>query len=155
MMRKGDYVLCNFPFRETEGPAPSLHTVLVSGTARVGTTPMVVVFYTTSQVGFPGGKRPRHLIHVDENRSRELGQAKAFDTDVTRLALLPITPDYFLEVVDGAVPNRGQDPHVAQVAERRLAELKAAVHEVELTKRHAPSPGLKIWLRPVSPHGLS
>lgn len=143
MMRKGDYVLCKFPFREIEGPGPSPHTVLVAGTAHVGATPMAIVFYTTSQVAFEGGKRPRHLIHVDETKSKELGQAKAFDIDVTRIALLPVTQDYFPQMAKGAVPYRGQDPHAAKAAEKRLAELRAAGHDIELTKRLAPSSGPK------------
>jgi|GEM_PF-5395574 hypothetical protein len=38
MLRRGDYVVCNFPFREARGPGPSPHLVLCAATGRRGDT---------------------------------------------------------------------------------------------------------------------
>ena len=38
MIRRGDFVLCNFPFRESDGPGPSPHIVLCAATGREGST---------------------------------------------------------------------------------------------------------------------
>lgn len=133
-MVRGDYVRCLFPFRERAGPGPSPHLVLVTGTGRISGTPAVIVFYTTSQVTYDGTRRPRHLIHVDEPKATALGQAKAFDIDVTRVALLPVTASYFPDLKDGAVRTYGQDAHVAAVVERRLSELKVSGHRIDLVR---------------------
>ena len=141
-MVKGDYVRCMFPFRETPGPGSSSHIVLVSTMATVGATRAAIVFYTTSRTQFEGLRRPRHLIHVDEAGSLRLGQAKAFDIDVTRLALLPITAAYFPELTGGVVPVHGRDAHVVDAVERRLGELKASGYVIEpVNCISSPAPG--------------
>jgi hypothetical protein len=142
-MVRGDYVRCLFPFRESTGPGLSPHIVLVTGTGRIGGTPAVIVFYTTSQVTYEGARRPRHLIHVDEFKATALGQAKAFDIDVTRVALLPVTTSYFPELRDGMVRTYGWDTHLAGVVERRLAELKASGHRIDLVRAEGPAPGMR------------
>ncbi|WP_158684190.1 hypothetical protein [Methylobacterium sp. 285MFTsu5.1] len=139
-MRKGDYVRCMFPFRESSGPGPSSHIVLVFGVF-AGKVPAVAVCYTTSQTDFVGEKRPRQLIHVDETKAIALGQRKAFDIDVSRIALLPVNRSFFPEFDGNAVPNHGHDTHVASVVERRLEELTEAGIEIERTNLLAPAPG--------------
>ena len=67
MLRRGDYVLCNFPFRESPGPEPSPHIVLCAATGRQGNVDFAIVFYTTSQTEFQGQRRPRQYLLVDKD----------------------------------------------------------------------------------------
>ena len=93
MLRRGDYVLCNFPFRESRGPGPSPHIVLCAATGRAGNTRFAIVFYTTSQIDFQGARRPRQYLLVSKARAIELGQKAAFHVDASRVARLPLTAD--------------------------------------------------------------
>ena len=106
MLRRGDYVLCNFPFREARGLGPSPHIVLCAATGRQGDAGFAVVFYTTSQTVYQGARRPRQYVFVSQARARELGQKTAFQVDASRIARLPLTADYFPEMVGNAVPVR-------------------------------------------------
>jgi hypothetical protein len=81
MLRRGDYVLCNFPFRESTGPGPSPHIVLCAATGRAGNTSFAIVFYTTSQTDYPGLHRPRQYLFVSKARAMALGQKAAFVVD--------------------------------------------------------------------------
>jgi hypothetical protein len=78
MLRRGDYVLCNFPFRESAGPGPSPHIVLCAATGRQDNASFAVVFYTTSQIDYQGARRPRQYLFVNQARAIELGQKVAF-----------------------------------------------------------------------------
>ncbi|MGJ4994847.1 hypothetical protein ACQR0Z_10560 [Bradyrhizobium sp. HKCCYLS3077] len=60
---------------------------------------------------------------VDETRAFALGQNKAFIVDVSRIARLPTTKDYFPDLLDVGVPNFGQDPAMANKAAVRIREL--------------------------------
>ena len=93
MLRRGDYALCNFPFREYRGPGPSPHIVLCAATGRQGDTRFAIVFYTTSQTDYAGTRRPRQYLFVSQKRAIELGQKVAFQVDVSRIARLPLTAD--------------------------------------------------------------
>jgi hypothetical protein len=55
----------------------------------------VIVFYTTSQTEYPGTTRPRQYLFVDETRAKQLRQRRAFHIDVSRVARLPLTREYF------------------------------------------------------------
>ena len=96
MLRRGDYVSCNFPFRESDGPGPSPHVVLCAATGREGNVNFAIVFYTTSQTDYQGARR------------------------------LPLTRDYFPEMVDQNVRVIGRDPILVAKVEQRLRELIAA-----------------------------
>jgi hypothetical protein len=91
MLGRGDYVLCNFPFRESEGPGPSPHIVLCAATGRQGDARFAVVFYTTSQTGYQGARQPRQYLFVSQANAIELGQKAAFHVDASRIARLPLT----------------------------------------------------------------
>ena len=125
MLRRGDYVLCNFPFRESEGPGPSPHIVLCAATGRQGDTRFAIVFYTTSQTEYQGARRPRQYLFVSQTKANELGQKAAFHVDASRIARLPLTVDYFPEVIDDTIRVRGRDAELAEKAEQRLRELVA------------------------------
>ena len=85
-----DYVLCNFPFRQSRGPGPSPHVVLCAATGREGDANFAIVFYTTSQTDYHGARRPRQYIFVSKARAMELGQKTAFQVDASRVARLPL-----------------------------------------------------------------
>src|SRR4051812_45502493 len=85
MLRRGDYVLCNFPFRESRGPGPSPHIVLCAATGRQGNTRFAIVFYTTSRTEYQGARRPRQYLFVSQARAMELGQKVAFQIDASRI----------------------------------------------------------------------
>src|SRR5437868_6555 len=110
MLRRGDYVLCNFPFREVNGPGPSPHIVLCAATGRQGDASFAVVFYTTSQIEYPGMRRPRQYLFVDKRRAAELGQKTAFHVDASRVARLPLTTDYFPQWDRNGVRVIARDP---------------------------------------------
>ena len=126
MLRRGDYVLCNFPFRKSSGPGPSPHVVLCAATGRVGGTNFALVFYTTSQIDYQGAQRPRQYLLVSKARAEELGQKTAFHVDASRVARLPLTPEYFPEMAGDALPSRGHDSAFVTRVEERLRELIAA-----------------------------
>jgi hypothetical protein len=130
MLRGGDYVLCNFPFRESDGPGPSPHVVLCAATGRQGDARFAIVFYTTSQTDYQGARRPRQYLFVDKVRATELGQKVAFHVDASRIARLPLTLDYFPELDRNTIPTLGRDPDFVIKVEERLMELIAAGFEI-------------------------
>src|ERR1043166_1804120 len=113
MIRSSDFVLCNFPFRESEGPGPSAHIVLCAATGRSGELRFAIVFYTTSQIEFHGLRRPRQYLFVDELRAKELHQRRAFHVDASRIARLPLTLEYFPKLHD-AVSVLARDPELVK-----------------------------------------
>ncbi len=132
MLRRGDYVLCNFPFRDAAGPGPSPHIVLCAATGRQSGMRFAIVFYTTSQTDYQGAQRPRQYLFVSKERAVQLGQKAAFQVDSSRIARLPLTADYFPEMTGHTIPVRGCDPELVTKVEDRLRELVAA--GVEITR---------------------
>lgn len=130
MLRRGDYVLCNFPFRESRGPGPSPHIVLCAATGRQDATSFAIVFYTTSRTDHQGARRPRQYLFVSQARAMELGQKAAFQVDASRIARLPLTANYFPEMAGNAIPVRGRDAELVTRVEERLRELVAAGVEI-------------------------
>ena len=130
MLRRGDYVLCNFPFRESPGPEPSPHIVLCAATGRQGNVDFAIVFYTTSQTEFQGQRRPRQYLLVDKTRALQLGQKTAFHVDASRIARLPLTRDYFPEMAGNTIPVRGNDAEFVTRVEERLRELVAGGFQI-------------------------
>jgi hypothetical protein len=143
MLRRGDYVLCNFPFRESGGPGPSPHVVLCAATGREGDASFAIVFYTTSRTGYEGERRPRQYLFVNKARALELGQKIAFHVDASRIARLPLTTDYFPESNDKTVKVIGRDPDFVITVERRLGELAAAgfrIVKIDAVRDHPSRP---------------
>jgi hypothetical protein len=137
-MKTGDYVRCNFPFREMRGPGPFAHIVLVLGVGRAGRRLFAVVAYTSTRTSFEGSRRPLQHLLVDEARAVALGQKKAFVIDVSRIARLPMTPEYFPDLHEGTVATFGQDPALASKVTLRIRELIAdgfTVMPVDLTSK--------------------
>lgn len=130
MLRRGDYVLCNFPFRESAGPGPSPHVVLCAATGHVRDVSFAIVFYTTTRTDYEGARRPRQYLFVSERRANELGQKTAFHVDASRIARLPLTTEYFPEMAGGRIPLRGRDAEFVARVEERLRELVASGLEI-------------------------
>ncbi|HXW27041.1 MAG TPA: hypothetical protein VEK73_20020 [Xanthobacteraceae bacterium] len=138
MIHRGDFVLCNFPFRESHGPGPSPHIVLCAATGREGNTKFAIVFYTTSQIEYQGSRRPRQYVFVNETRAKELHQRRAFHVDASRVARLPLTREYFPDLTDDVLPTVGRDADLVARVEERLAALIAAglqISKVDLVDR--------------------
>ena len=152
MLSRGDYVLCNFPLRESSGPGPSPHVVLCAATGRKGDTDFAIVFYTTFQTDYHGARRPRQYLLVNKARAEELGQKVAFQVDASRIARWPLTPDYFPEMAGDTLPLRGHDPDFVGKVEERLRELIA--NGFEITRVDAvirkPKQGFA-WIAPPMP----
>jgi hypothetical protein len=89
----------------------------VRASGRDGNTRFTIVFYTTSQIEYQGAKRPRQCLFVNETRAKELHQRRAFHVGVSRVARLPLTPEYFPELRDDAVPTIGCDPDLTTKVE--------------------------------------
>ena|SRR5262245_30281739 len=141
MVRRGDYILCNFPFREFHGPGPAPHIVLCATTGRLGGTRFAIVFYTTSRTDYLGARRPRQYLFVNQAKAIELGQKVAFHVDASRIARLPLTADYFPELHENTISVRGHDPEFVAKVEKRLAELISA--GVEITRIDSVDPHSK------------
>jgi hypothetical protein len=142
-MQAGDYVRCNFPFREASGPGPSPHIVFCLATGRVRDARFAIVVYTTSRVAFEGRRRPRQHLLVDASQAVALGQATSFHVDVSRVARLPLNSDYFPDMRDGAVPTSGRDPSFVETVMKRQRELIEAgirIVPVDLASRSHKKP---------------
>jgi hypothetical protein len=140
-MQAGDYVRCNFPFRKASGPGPSPHIVFCLATGRIRDKQFAIVVYTTSRVAFEGNRRPRQHLLVDASQAAALGQATSFHVDVSRVARLPLSPDYFPDMRDGVIPTFGRDPSFVGVIVKRQRELIDAgfrIVPVDVASRSPP-----------------
>jgi hypothetical protein len=97
--------------------------------ARVSTR-FAIVFYTTSHIDFQGAKRPRQYLLVNKARAIELGQKAAFHVDASRIARLPLTPDYFPEMGRNAISATARDADFVSMVEDGMRELIAAGFEI-------------------------
>jgi len=122
-MRAGDYVRCNFPFREAAGPGPSPHIAFCLATGRIRDERFAIVVYTTSRIAFEGRRRPRQHLLVDTSQAAVLGQAASFHVDVSRVARLPLNSDYFPDMRDGVIPTFGRDSSFVTAVVKRQREL--------------------------------
>jgi hypothetical protein len=141
-MQAGDYVLCNFPFREALGPGPSPHIVFCLGTGRILNARFAIVVYTTTRVAYKGQRRPRQHILVNASQAAAVGQRASFQLDVSRVARLPLTSAYFPEMQDGFVPTFGRDRAFVETVVKRQRELiEAGFHivPIDLMSRSHPS----------------
>ena len=75
-------------------------------------------------------RRPRQYLFVSQPKAIELDQKAAFHVDASRVARLPLTTDYFPELVGDTIRVRGRDAALADKVEERLRELIAAGFEV-------------------------
>jgi hypothetical protein len=82
------------------------------------------------QTGYQGARRPRQYLFVSQANAIELGQKAAFHVDASRIARLPLTTDYFPEMVGDTIRVRGRDAELVARVEERLRELIAVGVEI-------------------------
>jgi hypothetical protein len=68
---------------------------------------------------------------VDASKAARLGQSKSFHVDVSRVARLPITSDYFPDLQDGLVPVFGQDPAFVEEIVKRQQDLFESGYQID------------------------
>jgi hypothetical protein len=98
----GSFIWCRFPLREQPhlpGPADHLHLAYVQDV----TVNRLLTIYTTSVTWDPSVPTPTGVMLVDAPQAKSLGQ-KPFVLDARRLALLPLTEDWFPHL---SKPNHG------------------------------------------------
>jgi hypothetical protein len=103
--------------------------VLCAATGREGNVDFAIMFYTTSQTD-QGVRRPRQYLFVNKARAVDLGQKTAFQVDASRIARLPLTSDYFPEMVGNTIRVHGNDLGFVTSVEERLRELIASGFEI-------------------------
>lgn len=142
-MQAGDYVRCNFPFREASGPGPSPHIVFCLATGRIRDERFAIVVYTTSRVTYEGSRRPPQHLLIDASQAKALGQRTSFHVDVSRVARLPLNSDYFPDMRDSVIPTFGRDRgFVEKVLNRQRSLMDAGfrIVPVDLVSRSQPRP---------------
>jgi hypothetical protein len=69
-----------------------------------------------------------------------VGQKTAFQIDASRIARLPLTPDYFPDMAETIIPVLGNDAAFVARVEDRLTELIASGFEITRVDIAAPRP---------------
>jgi len=128
---RGDFVWTNFPTRE-EPAAPSVDRHIALCLRRFRSADKgyaLVAVYTTSQ---SRRDRPKAQgeIEVTAERAVEYGQRSAFRIDVRRVAVLPISPDFFPDLEKPGHGIQGRSAHLADAAERLLRQIIAQTPEL-------------------------
>jgi hypothetical protein len=103
---------------------------LCAATGRVRDVSFAIVFYTTTRTDYQGTRRPRQYLFVTGARAIELGQKTAFHVDASRIARLPLTTEYFPEMVGNMIPIRGRDAEFVSKVEERVRKLVASGFEI-------------------------
>ena len=124
----GAFIWCRFPLRERPsepGPEDHLHLVYVQDQ----TQDLVLTIYTTSVLGDLQSPTPIGVIRVLADEAKALGQ-KPFVLDARRIALLPLTVDWFPALSN---PQRGivtiaPASFQKQVTQAAYAAASRAVH---------------------------
>lgn len=102
----GDFVWCNFPYREhPETPAGEMHAAYILGT-KAGMA--VAVVYTTTTMQQSGQPKSPYKISIPEESSKKMGMKRPFTIDASRIAFLPIDETFFPGSDSGKLPIIGQ-----------------------------------------------
>lgn len=125
MLRCGNYILCNFPFRESIGPGPSPHIVCARQPAGRPIPGSQSSSIRLRRPTIPVCNARRQYLFVSKARAIALGQKTAFVVDTSRIARLPMTSAYFPEMTESTIAIRGNDADFVAKAEERLRELVA------------------------------
>jgi hypothetical protein len=125
--RRGDFVDCLFPFAEEPSlPGPSRHIVFVRTMLKSadGSIRALVMLTTTSPrmiVRIPEGL----AVRVSEASSRSLGMRNAFVIDVHRLALLPLTAEWFPDLGGSGFVIGRADDRLREAVDKRYRDMLA------------------------------
>ena len=123
-MQEGDFVWCAFPERENParpGPLHLAYTLAVSGVVAPdgGREFTALAAYTTSQ-SWLGAPLPLGVVAFDQQDAAKLGQTRAFVMDLRRLAVLPLTLEWFPGLDQ---PGRGVQGHMPKRQQLRYAQV--------------------------------
>jgi hypothetical protein len=124
----GSFVWCRFPLRESPrvpGPKDHLHLAYVAATQG---DDQILTIYTTSVTWDPSTPVAVGVIVVPEELASLMGQ-KPFYLDTRRVALLPVTKDWFPSL------EGGQPVIVSRANKTFRAEVDRVVTDV-LTRHH-------------------
>jgi hypothetical protein len=108
--RPGDFVWSNYPQREDPAQPGPRHVGYVAASVGVGGTPVVWLAYTTSQPWT--GPRPSGVYSVDREAAAGMGQSRPFTLDLRRVAVVPVTVEWFPDLdapahgIVGRAPQR-------------------------------------------------
>lgn len=98
MMKPGQFIPANFPFNEQpERPGPMRHIGLVLDVVQRGSEIRALIAYTTTAFN-PAGPRQQGIIKIAQTQSRQMGMENAFVIDTRRIAVLPLSKDWFPEI---------------------------------------------------------
>ncbi len=114
----GDFVWSNFPERENPARPGPCHIGYVALSTTSDQLNAVVLAYTTSQPWT--GPKPPGLFSFNRDMAIIMGQARAFTLDLRRLAIVPVTVEWFSDLPS---PDHG----VVGRAPERPCSAKAAV----------------------------
>jgi hypothetical protein len=129
--KKGDFVWCNFPYREAPAnPGPMAHVGYVQSvdsTTDPANPTMLVAYTTTSSSQMRDGEGQTGCIHITGKAAKGLGQ-NDFMLDMRRLAFLPARQSFFPEL--GTSRMNGVIGRASSNLQKHIEEtLKAAVSE--------------------------
>lgn len=117
--KPGDFVKCLFPFDENpESPAPVPHIAYLVGFKGKDA---VLAIYTTTTLTENGMQKSPYAVKVPEGESQSMGMQKPFMIDGSRLAFLPIAPEFFPGADNGKLPVIGS----ATDSLKRAVEMRA------------------------------
>jgi len=117
--RAGDFVWTAFPERENPARPGPRHVGYVAATTASPKINAVLVSYTSSQPWH--GPTPPGVYSFDLAAAAAMGQSRGFTLDLRRLALIPITREWFPDLSDNGHGVIGRAP------ERLRVELEAAL----------------------------
>lgn len=127
----GHFVWTKFPKTERPNvPSDERHIALCLRRFRHPTQghALIAVFTTTRD----RGDRPKAKgeIEINAAQARELGQSSAFHIDAKRIAVMPLTLDYFPDLDEATCGIRGRSERLAKAALLRFREIAAETPEL-------------------------
>ena len=127
----GHFIWSHFPKRESSTlPSNERHIALCIRRFRHRTSGYVLaaVFTTTR----PRGDRPKAKgeIEISKEQATQFGQRSAFRIDVRRMAVMPLTTDFFPDLEEPGHGIKGKSEKLANVAFKLFQELVASNPEL-------------------------
>nr|WP_294545952.1 hypothetical protein [uncultured Rhodopila sp.] len=132
--RSGDFVWCAFPQRENPArPGPMHLTYVLATTGRAS----VLAAYKTSRLSTETAAPARGRFKFSRDQALELGQQRAFELNLQRLAFVPMTAVWFPGLNQ---PDKGIQSHAPKRLQQQIwqaAEVILTRHD-ELVERLGP-----------------
>ena len=122
---RGAFVDCFFPFAEKPaipGPMPHIAYVQTMLHLKNGEHRLLAMFTTTSP-RIIDSIPPALKIRIPETSSRQMGMRNSFVIDIHRLALLPLTAEWFPEIGTSRFVIGIADSHLRAAITKRYDEM--------------------------------